>query len=59
MVQVRVDGIWRSGFVRAQEMRDGVWVIHVQYEVDGANYFGGFAEEDVRGDETDYSRGRG
>jgi hypothetical protein len=58
MVQVLVDGTWWPGFVRAQEQRDGGWWITVQYAVEGRNHLAGFPEDQVRPDETDYSRGR-
>lgn len=58
MVEVLVDGQWHLGQVLAQEQRDGGWYISVQYRVERANHLGGFKADEVRPDETDYSRGR-
>lgn len=58
MVEVLIDDTWWPGFVRAQEQRDGAWVITVQYSRDGANYLDGFTTDQVRKDRTDHSRGR-
>ncbi len=60
MVEIHEDGAWHPGHVEAQEqLADGTWEVHVVYRRDGGNHRGTFKAQDVRPDETDYSRGRG
>lgn len=58
MVEVLVDGEWRPGHVIAQELIDDVWHAHVQFSTGRSHRNGTFSGDEIRKDETDYSRGR-
>lgn len=57
MVEVLEDDQWWDGHVEAQEKRDDVWWVKVVYRRDG-NRTRWFPADQVRPDDTDYSRGR-
>jgi hypothetical protein len=58
MVEVLVDGVWYDGQVRAQELRDGAWVVHAEYRGPKGVYLAVFPSKHVRSDDTDWARGR-
>ncbi|MCD4535624.1 hypothetical protein LRP67_16145 [Nocardioides sp. cx-169] len=57
LVEVNIDGAWWPGVVEAQELRDGEWHVCVVWQQDG-NRRGWFPAGRVRGDGTDWARGR-